>query len=269
MYKVAVSVVCYNNENEVINFARLINKQIYDGDIKLFITLNKCKNSEKFEERVKECYFNSEVIIPNKNKGYLKGCLLGAKNKEFDYILICNTDISFDENLISKLVKEIRDNVWCVGPDIVLKKNGQHQNPFLVTRPSKNKIKFWRFIYSNLIIYNIYVWMHSNKNRIVKNKVNNFTNEKKEVYAVHGSCFLISKDCFDYIVMEKSDIFMYGEELFIAEIVRENKKKCMFNSNIKVIHNENQVTGFVGNRKKQKWLKNSFRYINKRFFVVK
>ena len=88
------------------------------------------------------------------------------------------------------------------------------------------------------------------------------------IYAVHGSCFIVNGDCIDVLNRYEDNIFMYGEELFIAEIIAREKKMIFYDSSIKIIHNENQATGIVLNRRKQSWFKQSYIYLYNTFFIL-
>ena len=59
---------------------------------------------------------------------------------------------------------------------------------------------------------------------------------------------------------------MYGEEILISEVVRKYNKLVIYEPKFQVIHNENQVTGHINLRKKQKWFKNSFNYLKEKFY---
>ena len=59
---------------------------------------------------------------------------------------------------------------------------------------------------------------------------------------------------------------MYGEELLMAEIARANGKKSMVNYDLHVYHNENQTTGLVNSKRKQKWKSAFMEYLFQKFF---
>lgn len=47
MYKIAVSVICYDNEEEVLDFADKLSRQKDSEKIVLLVTCNKCMNVKK------------------------------------------------------------------------------------------------------------------------------------------------------------------------------------------------------------------------------
>lgn len=264
-----ISVVCYNNENEIIEFAKKLRKQKNTDQIKLVVTCNSCSDFDRLCKEIKKEYPVSEVFNPPKNLGYINGCLYGFLNQKDSYKwgLISNTDIEFaSADFFEKILSFQDDSVWCIGPDIVLVENGIHQNPYQIYRFSPNKKKIKDLVFSCYLTYRIYFFMSFIK-KIIRKR---FVDEKKEcvkpsgfVYAVHGSCFILKKDCLDALIAENNQIFMYDEEIFVAEVVLKNHKRCYYDQSLKILHNEHQTTGRINYKTKQKWYKQSIQYLKK------
>lgn len=265
MEDIAIAVACYYNEKEVIKYAESLSRQSVINRIRLLVTCNACNNYEWFRDSIHNILPTAKVFNPQNNLGYLSGCLYGViqSTERYSWVVVSNTDIEFEQNdFFEKLIDNVGENIWCVGPDIILSQTGVHQNPFLKERPSKRKVMTWKVAYSAYPLFWLYFKLHD-----LKPKTEFDMNiQDGEVYAVHGSFFCLRYECAQKIIEEQSGIFMYGEELMIAEIVNNNKKKTIFNNEVKVIHNENQVTGRINNRKKQEWFKTSINYLYNRFY---
>lgn len=265
--KVLVSVTCYNNEDEVIKFANQLAKLNYNNKA-LVVSINACDNIPELEHRLREIKMPITICNPMKNLGYLHGCMFGEleylKNDEYDWLMISNTDIELSEDLFDKLhLGEMDEDIWEIGVDVVLKETDVHQNPFMLKRPSKLKMLILQIVYSNTFFFVLY----NKLARIIKRKKTNYEKPKSIfLYSVHGSIFLIKKECAKAIHREKDYMFMYDEELFVSEIIRENNKKVFLNVQAKAIHNENQVTGKIDYNKKRKWFRESNNFILKRFY---
>ena len=97
MYKIAVSVICYDNEEEVLDFADKLSRQKDSEKIVLLVTCNKCMNVKKLINDLNEIKISSQIFEPGKNLGYLHGCLHGFKEfgEEYEWAVISNTDIDF------------------------------------------------------------------------------------------------------------------------------------------------------------------------------
>ena len=260
MKDIVVAVACYKNEKEVIKFAENLSKQSASERIQLLVTCNACSDIQSFKGEIKKQFSSVEVYDPGKNLGYLPGCLYGVNKTgvPYSWVMVSNTDIEFQGNdFFEKVLKDVPEDVWCVGPDITLSHNGTHQNPFMMERPSKRKAWIWKTVYSNYCLFWLYFKIYDLKKKklIDKEPLSSF------VYAVHGSCFFLHRDCLNIIMDQANNIFMYGEELLVSEIIREYKKKCYFNATACITHNENQVTGAIAGRNKQKWFKQSINYL--------
>ncbi len=266
MVDIAVSIVCYKNDKEVIEFAQKLLKQNCIERIQLIVTCNKTNNQEKLESALLSILPNTQIFNPNCNLGYLHGCMYGLNHsgRDYQYFMICNTDIEFmSKDFIERAIENINDNIWVVGPNIVVKESRIHQNPYILIRPRYIKMLLWKIIFSNYYLFKLYYGFRKKMRKTHKANHNMYS---RMIYAVHGSCFIVNGDCIDVLNRYEDNIFMYGEELFIAEIIAREKKKIFYDSSIKIIHNENQATGIVLNRRKQSWFKQSYIYLYNTFF---
>ena len=209
----------------------------------------------------------SHIFNPEKNLGYLSGCLYGlerTKLPDYYWLMICNTDLIIEsQTFFEDIFDGVDSDVWCIGPSITLKATGKGQNPFFVERPSKLSMLIRKIAYSHYLLYNTYFKLSDVKCKTARGEKKD---SSQQVYAVHGSCFLLNSDIIPLLVKESQNIFMYGEELLISELVRRYDKKVFYNRDTKIIHNENQVTGKIANSKKRQWFKQSTDYLYRRFF---
>lgn len=267
MIEIAISVVCYDNEDEILKFADKLSQQKDYEKIILLVTCNKCKNVKELVEKLNKIRICSKVFNPGNNLGYLHGCLYGLKvyGTGYKWAIISNTDIDFvsSEFFSSFLKKNYEFRIGCIGPDITLKSTQKHQNPFALTRPNNIIMKIRKKIYSSYRLYNLYNYLSKLKNKIYNSKSRI---ESGYVYAVHGSMIILRKECIDKFLEDNIQIFMYVEELYIAEKLRENHILSYCDMNLKVIHNENQVTGKISSERKQKWFSQSINFLVNRYW---
>ena len=166
MYKIAVSVICYDNEEEVLDFADKLSRQKDSEKIVLLVTCNKCMNVKKLINDLNEIKISSQIFEPGENLGYLHGCLYGFKEfgEEYEWAVISNTDIDFvSDSFFSKLLDNHYDSkIGCIGPDITLKVTGKQQNPFALSRPGNALMKFRKVVYANYFLYRLYYVLSEN-----------------------------------------------------------------------------------------------------------
>lgn len=268
MSRVIISVASYNNEAEVIEYGRQLSAQSYIDNIVYLVTANSEKNYNYLEEELKSLAVETHLYNPSKNLGYLNGCLYGIKQfsrtREDDIYIISNTDLEIcSTGFIMQIERIMKDkDIYCLGPSIRLK-TGKYQNPFLNERPSPRKVLMWRLLQGNPFSLRVY----SELSRVKRRSKDNY--EKKEsanVYAVHGSFFALSSACVKSLLQTPNDIFMFGEEILIAEVAREQNAIVYYTKELEIVHNENSTTGITNATIKAKWYRQSFDYIYKTYF---
>ena len=268
-YPIVITANCYNNEEEVIRFINTIERQSAVDEIYLAICVNKATNAKLISDHLDKSRLNGIVVDPENNLGYLHGCLYALERCKFDnykWVVISNTDIEIDNiDFFKSIIETPYDrDIWCLGPDIFCPTKNSHQNPFRIDRASKDRMAFLNFVYKSRLRFETYTLLSQIKSN-VKKRTSRLL-ESQRVYSVHGSFFLLSKDGVKCLVDNDDPIFMYGEEALVAGLVYENKKITYYDNSLKVTHNENQVTGKIGNKKKWLWFKESFAYIGNRFY---
>lgn len=164
-----------------------------------------------------------KVFDYHENVGYL-GCAermmddLHA-NKEFDYIIICNNDLQIDKMFFCNLLKirSTHDIGW-IAPDIHTLNRRTHENPFLSIRPTRFSFLKWKLLYSNVILYYVIRKLSYRKRR------RNIPQESF-IYAGNGSFMIFTRDFFAKQEKLIFPSFMYGEEIFLAELMLQNQLK--------------------------------------------
>lgn len=275
MKTILVSLICFNNENEVISFLNEIKKQNFEN-IRLIISIT-CTNKKDEKNLIKMVHdvpkdnFIVKIYNAGKNLGYLNGCIYGINQCILEFgipkwIVISNTDIEIkSNNFFEDFIKqEFNDNIWCIGPSII-DNTKQYKNPYLKKRPTKRSLFIKTLIYRYNFLNNLYFKLYFLYNQLKTKK--SISNENSSyTYAVHGCFFIISFPCFQEIIKDSKKIFMYGEENLIGEIVRINEKFVYYWSIGQVYHNNNQVTGKISDNKKMQWKRQSLKFILERYY---
>ncbi len=196
------------------------------------------------------------------NLGYLGGALqiYNAKAKEHDFVSISNVDLRMAEDFFEKLLAIDTTDIGWIAPDIYTTKIDRHENPYMLSRPTKRNFRIWRMIYSNTLIYSLY------------HKLYLLKSTKKpiypacDIYAGHGSFMLFTKAFVNKNAELHFPSFMYGEEIYMAELVRKAQLKVSYCPTLHIANTGNISTGLINQTQKSKWSKESLHALYTTYF---
>lgn len=196
------------------------------------------------------------------NKGYLGGALpiYNELAQDYDFVSISNVDLELAPNFFEQLLLISAPKLGGIAPDVYTEKIMRHENPYMLTRPTKRNFFVWGIIYSCTWIYRLYHWLFLLKTK--KRKIY----PACELYAGHGSFIILTKEFIQYYPAIQFPGFMYGEEIFMAELVRAAGLKVWYAPSLRVFNVGNISTGLVNQKKKSQWSKESLRAIYQQFF---
>ena len=218
----------YEKTFECIDSIKKSNFKLY----KIYL-LDNASTNDSYEKLYEKYSEDNDIILikSEENLGYARGnnlCIEYAKKDGFNYAVISNNDILYDENTLLELYNEIqKKEFFIIAPKVILP-NGNIQKSNKINRPS--------FLY--YICHETYI------NRFFKEK-NYALSEKREVYWVAGCCFIINLNMFEKIKYFDKNTFLFYEEYIISEKARKMNYKILFNPNIKVVHHHGASMGDV------------------------
>lgn len=196
------------------------------------------------------------------NLGYLGGALpiYNAKAQGYDFVSISNVDLELAPDFFEQLLKTDTSHTGWLAPDIYTDKINRHENPFMLSRPTKRNFFIWDIIYSSTLIYRLYHRLYLLKSK--KTKIY----PACEIYAGHGSFMLFTKA----FVQANQEIqfpgFMYGEEIYLAERTRSAGLKVQYTPALRIANVGNISTGLINQAQKSAWSKTSLRAIYNTYF---
>ena len=265
-------VICYGNEKEVVQYAKDLSKQTARKDICLIIVINKESVLGKtyLENELKDVNVQHYIFKPKYNLGYLNGLMYGYQkalhyNIESDWYIFSNTDIEFPRNdMIERFLSKKYVDTWMVGPSVYAVNKDEYSNPYRIQRPTK-----WAYIKTNIGLTFPYIFdfLYTIKMKI-KTSVprNDYHNQSREIYAIHGSFMFIKKELLEKIAQKEKWELLFDEEPYLAEVTRVNDKKVFFDSELLVHHMEGTSTGKVDLKKKYKIMRNSNERMLREFY---
>lgn len=197
------------------------------------------------------------------NRGYLGGALpiYNAKAKDYDFVSISNVDLQLAEDFFDHLLAVDTNGIGWMAPDIYTDKINRHENPYMMSRPTKRNFRIWNIIYSSTLIYRFYHRLYVLKGRKAK------TYPACGIYAGHGSFMLFTKAFVERNPVLQFSGFMYGEEIYLAELVRKAGLNVQYVPTLRIANIGNINTGLINQAQKSKWSKESLHAIYKAFFA--
>ena len=175
-------------------------------------------------------------------------------------VILSNSDIDFSPNFFNALV-EYRwfKGVKVMGPNIVTGK-GNLQNPNVIIRPSRLKMKLYVLIFSTTL-GKLYLLISDFKHRI-PHKRNKELVKSGFVYSIHGS-FIVFKSADDVRMLELYGGFLQNEEYFVAENFRNS---IYFDRSLRISHYPHTAMKLQGLTRRFEFFKNSYVYVYEKYF---
>lgn len=209
-----------------------------------------------FLNRIKTSSF-LHYFKTGKNLGYFGGAREGLSyylqehSTYPKWILVTNVDIVFTPHFFHRL-NDLNDqkDLGVVAPSIISNKWSTDYNPKILVRYSQGKLQFYRVLYSNFLIHNLFLlgayskkWILGLQRRKKGDRVNQEQRVKK-IYAPHGSC-LVFKDTY-FIRGGTLDLpnFLFGEEILVAETALQFGLDVEYHPELVIYDYEHASTGF-------------------------
>jgi GT2 family glycosyltransferase len=242
--KLIILVLVYRNTKDLIPFFEsLSSKILYPYKI---IVVESFYNDDVHNKLLELQTFHKFDLIKTENKGYGSGNNIGIsyalKNYEFDYLILSNSD------LIIKNFINLDDHFNAypnsiLGPIITTKKR-KNQNPFIPFR-FKFLINAYHLSFRNSdkLLYAFTIIINKLLRLIFLIKIFLLNKNTLNTYSIHGS-FIVFPKSFLHLQSEifNSKVFLYFEELHLAELARLKNYKVFVSRRLNVIHFEDGST---------------------------
>lgn len=266
-----ISIICvnynsyYNLHKYLISISEAV---LYEKELNLCVDVYIVDNSTK-RERISTSYDNINIKIYNmENVGYFKAAL-HIVNKirskgivKYKYICITNVDLCMDKTFFATIInKKYDEKIAWIAPSIFSYHENKDKNPATLHRRSLFKMEILKLLYRIPIIYMIYLKMIYKKKKRKK-----IQDDLLQIYAGHGSFIILTKLFLQKISNFKFPLFLYGEELFLAENIRLIGMKVYYDKTIKIYDYEHISTKYISKRNIAKYNIIALNYIIKEFY---
>lgn len=229
--KTVIFCVNYNSYKELDGYLHTIeaaHKASGSGNSVVVIVADNTEHPENYSYKGD---LDVRIYPTNANLGYFGGITFaiekfGLQVSDFDFSIISNVDLLLPEDFFKKLYTErIDKGIGCIAPSIISNGEGVNRNPKVLTRYSAKELKILRLMFQFPVLWKTYNTLIHGKRR---EKVQNENTVEREIYAAHGSFMLFTKAVSDFLQNMRFPSFMFCEELFIAENLRNLGLKTLF-----------------------------------------
>jgi len=265
MMKILIVAVNYNSYQELGDYLLSMNKAAH-GRNELYIDVFIADNSNGKED-IKDIQLDA---INCKQFNYENLGYLGAASKvingtpnisEYDYVAISNVDLAVSESFFDVLKKyNIADDVAWVAPQIYSFEENRDRNPKVLNRYTKKKLGLLYYMYKYPVLFYLYTATAYKRKKLAPNY------DEMDIYAGHGSFMLLTRNFFKVVKRIDYPVFLFGEELFLAELVKNNGLRVRYVPTLRIEDNEHVSTSRMKKKFYFKCNKESIKYILDTFY---
>lgn len=215
----------------------------------LCVSYNSDMERDKYIDSIKAAAKNAsetvsvDIIIANNTKdnnpgyfGAIKQLMEKNDISKYDYCIISNVDLTIENSFFQKLSEyECPSDIGWVAPQIWSQAEGRDRNPESVCRYSLSKIRVLKLLYKYPLLDLLYTKTFYRRKKYVSKPAG-------QIYAGHGSFIILTSKYFKKCGIIDYPIFLYGEEIYLAEQCRSAKLKVVYNPDLKVYDYEHIST---------------------------
>ena len=278
--KAVVITVNYKSADSVLEFLANLEYAKAFSEIEVIIVDNSPGEEHASGMRAAVAkYMNAELIESPTNRGYFGGArfafdhYLEQRNALPDWVIVCNHDIQIeDKEFLSKLLCQDPETVGVIAPRVQAMPGRVDQNPFMMNRPGWLRWASLRFVYSTYGTATVWDWLSRRKQAVRvflaamgSKSSKNANGRRQPIYAAHGSFFIFSRRYFEAGGILDGNLFLYGEEISVAEICRSLGLPVVYEPSLCVLHKEHRSTGKVLTRLTYEYQRKALRYLTSRY----
>lgn len=279
--KVLIITINYKSEDSLTELVRSLQQMKGFGETKVIIVDNSPAKASIATIRLSIGGASNIELFPSEvNRGYLGGAKFGLDrylangNDMPDWVIVSNHDVQIeDKEFFSKLLSQDPRAVGVIAPRVQALPGRADQNPFMRRRPGALRWVHLRFVSSNYVSAAVWDWLWRRKSalrswlasRQSEGRANGGA-KRETIYAAHGSFFIFSRRYFEAGGFLDGNLFLYGEEISVAEICRSLSLPVVYEPSLCVVHKEHQSTGRILNRFTYECQKKSLQYLTSRYW---
>lgn len=258
-------IVCvnYNSYESLSDYLSSLDKSLENiGDVTVDVFI--ADNSTEKENFVFSSKNFTYKLLQFPNLGYFGGAfeVINSLNpSEYDYTIISNVDVKYDENAIRELVNLPKDEkiAW-IAPKIYSMLKNKDNNPQRLNRCSQKKLFLLLLMYKLPILCKLY-----QKTLYKRKRKTDVCESGSKIYCGHGSVIILTSMFFKNYEKINYPVFLYGEEIFLAELIMKKNLEVIYYPNI-IFYDEEHVSTKKLGKNYFKFNYNAIKYILTEFY---
>ena len=235
MKQLAIAIYCvnYHSYDSLHNYLRSIEKAAGKAGKAEEVSVIVADNTIPAEPLTyNPTQFSLKVFTTGNNLGYFGAVEYAFKQvqpADFDYIIISNVDVLMTEDSIVELTKtNLNTSIGWIAPRLYSTTHQFDWNPQAISRYPKKKLRIMQFLFKHPFLLFL-------KQRIF-HQYRHITSYPAgaDIYAAHGSFILLTKHFFERCGGIHYPVFLYFEEIYLAEECRKHQLKVVYMPQIEI-----------------------------------
>ena len=264
--KLLIVCVNYNSYTELHQYLLSVNEAAarVRGDTQVDVIV--ADNSTEKQDFATGVYDRIGVrIIVLENKGYLGSAQTVINTTEdilqYDYVAISNVDLLFDSTTLLRLQEsKIDEEVAWMAPSIISDRYNRDLNPSVLCRYKPWKLKVLKLTY-----YRWTYWLY--ERFVYARKKARVHHPRRRIYAGHGSFILLTANFFKCYDRIDYPVFLYGEELYFAELIRRKYLKVIYSPTVVIYTSGGVSTSKLPSKSFLRYNREAIDYILRTFYA--
>lgn len=252
MKKIAIYCINYNSYDELHSFLMSVDRAASlttgSASLDVFIADNTKTEYRKNIELNGLNNVSIKIFNYNDNPGYFGAAqrmMHATDTTSYDYAIISNVDLTIEDDALQALIQtEEEKNVGWIAPSLFSAKLNRDRNPELMHRYSVRKLKLIRLMFKYPLLEMIY-----RRTLYKRRKINHTVKQPTRIYAGHGSLIILTKQYFKLCGIPYYPIFLFCEEIYLAEICRLNNLNVIYRPDIHIYDKEHVSIGEIHHSK--------------------
>jgi GT2 family glycosyltransferase len=191
------------------------------------------------------------IIRPASNLGYFNGAQFalaqyaGAVPK---WVVLCNADLTIQRDFLARLLSlEEPQTTAVLAPSVVSVPDGEERNPHMAKRPTVAAMQLRRVCQCNPVLRRLYFALYRTKRALLPflpswAKRRPGGRDRRVIYAAVGCCLIFNRRYFEAGATLQHPTLLFGEEVTVAENVRDLGLKIVFEPSLKTRHSYHSRT---------------------------